>query len=76
MALFERNQALFFRVLYDHTEEIMPIVYTPTVGLACQEFGNIFRGSRGLYVSINDLGHVEEIVSNWPVQDVKVGANC
>jgi malate dehydrogenase (oxaloacetate-decarboxylating)(NADP+) len=50
----------------------MPIIYTPTVGKACQEFGHIFRRSRGMYVSLNDRGHIEKVLKNWPTQDVRV----
>jgi malate dehydrogenase (oxaloacetate-decarboxylating)(NADP+) len=69
-ALHDRNEALFFRVLTDHPDETMPIVYTPTVGLACQEFGLIFQRPRGIFASINDRGHVASILRNWPYRDV------
>jgi malate dehydrogenase (oxaloacetate-decarboxylating)(NADP+) len=72
VGLQDRNETLFYRVVMEHLEEMMPIIYTPTVGKACQEFGHIFRRSRGMYVSLNDRGHIEKILKNWPTHDVKV----
>ena len=69
--LLERDERLFYKVLSENTEELMPIVYTPTVGLACQKFGLVFRRPKGLFITIHDKGHVYDVLKNWPEQDVR-----
>jgi malate dehydrogenase (oxaloacetate-decarboxylating)(NADP+) len=72
-ALQERNATLFYRVLVDHLDEVMPIVYTPTVGQACQEYGHIFRSStQGLFIAAQYKGQMQKVLRNWPYKDVRI----
>jgi malate dehydrogenase (oxaloacetate-decarboxylating)(NADP+) len=71
-ALQGRNETLFYRVLIDNIEELMPIIYTPTVGEACIEFGHIYRESRGCYICKNDKGEISEVLDCWPEVDVRL----
>src|SRR5712675_561662 len=64
--LLDRSEALFFRVVCDNIDEIQPLIYTPTVGLACQRFGLIFQRPRGMFIGANDRGRIAELLGNWP----------
>ena len=66
-----RNKKLFYRLLIENIEQMMPIVYTPTVGEVCLKYGLIYHQPRGLYITINDLGHVYDVLCNWPEQGIE-----
>jgi malate dehydrogenase (oxaloacetate-decarboxylating)(NADP+) len=72
VALQDRNETLFYRVVMNNIEEMMPIIYTPTVGQACQEFQHIYRSPRGFYVSLQDRGNIREIMQNWPHKETRI----
>ncbi|GMH90526.1 hypothetical protein TL16_g11793 [Triparma laevis f. inornata] len=70
--LHDRNETLYHRLLVDNIEELAPVIYTPTVGQACKEFGTRFRKPRGMYFSAQDKTNMAAMVYNWPQRDVHV----
>jgi len=72
LALQGRNERLFYRVIINHVETLLPLIYTPTVGQACQEYAHIFRQPRGFYVTPGDRGRIRRILRNWPEEDVRL----
>ncbi|KAK9275804.1 hypothetical protein L1049_023074 [Liquidambar formosana] len=72
MELEERNEKLFYKLLIDNVEELLPIVYTPVVGEACQKYGSIFKRPQGLYISLKEKGKILEVLKNWPERSIHV----
>ena len=71
-AIQDNNETVFYRLLTDHLEEMMPIIYTPTVGDACEQFSDIYRSSRGLFISYAERDHMDDILRNATKRNVKV----
>ncbi|KAM1614981.1 hypothetical protein ACFX2K_024281 [Malus domestica] len=67
-----RNEKLFYKLLIEHVEELLPVVYTPTVGETCQKYGSIFTQPQGLFISLKEKGKILEVLRNWPEKNIQV----
>lgn len=72
LAIQDRNEHLFYRLLIEHIEEFLPIVYTPTVGVACQQFSRIYRRPRGMWITPQHRGRIQQVLANAPSKDVRL----
>ena len=72
MSLQNRNQTLFYRTLYEYVDDFLPIVYTPTVGQACQEFSHIIRKARGIWITPEHRGRIQSILQNVYARDIRL----
>ena len=72
ISLLDRNETLFYKVVMENLDEMMPIIYTPVVGKACQMYGHIFRRPRGLFITRRERGRIREVLRHWPHRDVRV----
>nr|DAD47564.1 TPA_asm: hypothetical protein HUJ06_017501 [Nelumbo nucifera] len=70
--LHDRNETMYYKVLIDNIKEYAPLVYTPTVGLVCQNYSSLFRRPRGMYFSAADRGEMMSMVYNWPSDQVVI----
>jgi malate dehydrogenase (oxaloacetate-decarboxylating)(NADP+) len=71
-SLQDRNERLFYKLVTDHLPEILPLIYTPTVGQACKEFSHIFRQTKGFYITPEDKGQIRRMLDNWPEDDIQI----
>ena len=67
-SLANRNETLFYDVVRENVVEMAPVLYTPTVGLACQNFAKEMRRAKGMYFTANDIGHFQSMMFNWPAE--------
>lgn len=70
--LQNRNETLFYRLVTEHIEEMVPLIYTPTVGEACIQYGSIYRRPRGMFISLRERGRIAEMLRHWPVKGVRL----